>query len=90
MAWQTLPNGKEQLGDVHAFHFADEPDVALFIPESGDVLLCSANEWQRLKNPGASVKPQIGENAQLTQLIEVDETADDLKTVLANLGATIA
>ena len=39
----------DHIGDVVGIQFPGEEEVALFIPGSGDVLLCAAAQWQSLK-----------------------------------------
>ena len=36
------------VGDVVGVQFSQEEEVILFMPGSGDVLLCSRKQWQRL------------------------------------------
>lgn len=38
----------ERVGNVVGVHFSEDEDVALFLPESGDVLLCALWQWQQL------------------------------------------
>ncbi len=87
--WQgSLPNSFERLGDVYAFHFVGEPDIALFIPGSGDVLLCSFHEWQTLK--GVDSVAQLGSTQpeKWSPPSVQDEPLGDLKSILADLGAS--
>ena len=37
------------LGDVFGVEFPDEQELALFVPSSGDVLLCTSSDWSDLK-----------------------------------------
>lgn len=40
------------LEDIAVAQFADEPSVVLFIPCSGEVFLCAADDWEQFKaNP---------------------------------------
>jgi hypothetical protein len=38
-----------QVGDIFGVHFSNEKNVALFVVGSGDVLLCSLDDWQDLQ-----------------------------------------
>lgn len=81
----------DRIGDVVGVQFPDEEEVALFIPCSGDVLLCTVGQWHSLKDrsvmgrPGAFIKPGPNGNS-------VDELSpsSDLRRKLLSLGALLA
>lgn len=80
----------QQLGDVVGVQFSGEEDVALFIPGSGDVLLCDAAQWHSLKagQVGGATDP-VAESRQ--QAGDADTTsAINLKSTLLGLGALLA
>lgn len=52
--------GSQHCGDVVGFHFVGEPQVVLFAPAAGDVMVCSLADWQDLlNNPHASLSPAL-------------------------------
>ncbi len=79
----------QQLGDVVGVQFANEEELALFIPESGDVLLCDATQWHLLKTGQLGCTPDPV--ADLLQAGDADRTsAINLKATLLGLGARLA
>ena len=80
----------DRVGDVVGVQFSDEDEVALFIPSSGDVLLCTASQWRRLKDmpvarlTGQSTVPVASEN------LENYACGADLESTLLSLGACLA
>ena len=78
-----------QLGDVIGVQFADEEEVALFIPGSGDVLLCTAAQWHSLKD--VPVGGDIGLLIDPPSSVSKDGAAStgDLKSTLLALGALL-
>jgi hypothetical protein len=78
-----------RLGDVVGVQFADEEEVALFIPGSGDVLLCTAAQWHSLKD--VPVGGDIGLLIDPPSSVSKDDAAStgDLKSTLLTLGALL-
>lgn len=77
----------DQVGDVFGVQYPREVEVVLYIPGSGDVLLCSADQWHRLK-----AMPVEGFADALTDPLDGSSGADeepsvDLKSTLEGLGA---
>lgn len=77
----------DRVGDVVGVHFAREDEVVLYIPGSGDVLLCSADQWHNLK-----AMPVVGSSDALTDPLDGGRGAEagpsvDLKSTLLGLGA---
>ena len=69
----------EVAGDVVCIQFGQEEEVALFIPGSSDVLLCSTAAWRGLVNFDADdCNREIVENSSV-----------ELKATLDKLGATL-
>lgn len=91
----------ERVGDVLGCHFADEEDVALFIPGSGDVLLSSLQQWRHLKDGGKILSTHSPENSLTDSPPDSpadstdaagpgrEEPADELKSALLSLGAAL-
>lgn len=75
----------DSIGDVTGVHFPGEDEVVLFVPGSGDVLRCSAQQWQGLRadsslhadEAGAPEPPPENPNAEL-------------RTILRQLGTLVA
>jgi hypothetical protein len=80
----------ERVGDVVGVQFPNEEDVALFIPGSGDVLLCTAAQWHSLK--AGQVGSPTGLSAGPLHSASVVDAAPavDLKSTLLSLGALLA
>jgi hypothetical protein len=55
----------ESMGGVLAAQFEAEDQVVVFLPESGDVLLCAAAQWRELNLAPASKPPASGEGSEL-------------------------
>lgn len=69
----------QQLGDVVGFEFPGEAEVALFVPGSGDVLLCHLDQWSQLK--------KFSNTAHGHDMATSDS---ELVVMLRTLGASIA
>jgi len=67
----------EVAGEVVCIQFGQEDDVALFLPGSSDVLLCSTAAWRGLVNLDASDRNKV----------IVESSAVELKATLDKLGA---
>lgn len=79
----------QQLGDVVGVQFPAEEELVLFIPESGDVLLCDAAQWRLLKTGQLGSTPDPV--AELRQAGDADRaSAINLKATLLGLGARLA
>jgi hypothetical protein len=79
----------QQIGDVVAFHFQDEEEVALFIPGSADVLLCDLKQWSQLRNSSkASVKSGVPV-ADIANGAHTHPVESELMVMLRTLGASI-
>ena len=70
--------------------FQDEEEVALFIPGSCDVLLCTAVQWQSLR-----AVPSGGATGSFARPLRSDSVLDvvhggALKAILLSLGALLA
>lgn len=80
----------DQLGDVVGVQFSQEEEVALFIPSSGDVLLCAASQWSHLK--GTQLVSPTGSFSAARHSNGADDAAfeSDLKSTLSSLGALLA
>lgn len=77
----------DRVGDVVGIQYPDEDEVVLYIPGSGDVLLCSADQWHRLKEA-----PAVGFSDALNDPLDGSSGAHagpsgDLKFTLLGLGA---
>ena len=80
----------DRVGDVVGVQFSDEDELAVFIPSSGDVLLCTASQWRSLKdvlvvNPTGSLTAPLQSGNT-----EGSAPAADLKSTLLSLGACLA
>jgi hypothetical protein len=80
----------DRVSDVIGIDFGQQ-EVALFIPGSGDVLLCSRNAWSDLKNSVAA-NVQNAPTVPLDEPVsgEAEDPADGLRAMLVKLGAFIA
>ncbi|NDP38263.1 MAG: hypothetical protein GZ093_05860 [Rhodoferax sp.] len=80
----------DRVGDVVGVQFSGEDEVALFIPGSGDVLLCTASQWRSLKDmPVARLIGLLNvpvPNASLENYV----SGADLESTLLSLGACLA
>ena len=79
----------DRVGDVVGVQFPHEDEVVLYIPGSGDVLLCSGDQWSRLKAMSAADIPDT-----LTYPLDGNSGAQagcsgDLKSTLLGLGACL-
>jgi hypothetical protein len=67
------PLRTDLVGDVVGVQFLHEDELALFMPHSGDVLLCSQLQWRQLKEksvPAAELEcTLLGLGACLTQTV---------------------
>jgi hypothetical protein len=73
-----------QLNDVHGATFGGDAECVLFIPGSGDVLLCDALLWEDLRAEAAgelAPEPE-GPGGELAPTAE-------LRTMLNRLGAQL-
>jgi len=81
----------DRIGDVVGVQFPDEEDVALFIPCSGDVLLCTVGQWRSLKDMSVSGRPDsfIGQGS-CDNSVDDPSPSSDLRFKLLSLGALLA
>jgi hypothetical protein len=78
------PVGISHLNDVHGVTFAGEAECVLFIPGSGDVLLCDALLWEDVCAEAAGLLPPEPDGLGS----EVPPTAE-LRAMLNRLGAQL-
>ncbi len=81
----------DRVGDVVGVQFPDEEEVALFIPCSGDVLLCTVGQWRSLKDMSAGGQPDplIGQEP-CDNRVDGSSLSSDLRFKLLSLGALLA
>lgn len=80
----------DHMGDVVGVQFSQEDEVALFIPSSGDVLLCSASQWSLLKNVQIAGPSGTWPTSFQSASMEGVAPEPDLKSTLFSLGALLA
>lgn len=78
-------------GDVVGVTFPGEELSVLFVPASGDMLLCRAEQWTDLQVPASeSADAFNGSPSAVVAESVVDASASELTTMLAKLGASVA
>jgi len=76
----------DHVGDVVGVHFTDEEEIAIFIPCSGDVLLCTAFQWQTLNNSFHKNLTDSLTSIEKSSDLEKTHLSVDLKSTLIHLG----
>lgn len=79
----------DHLGDVVGVRFSDEEEVALFIPSSGDVLLCTESQWRSLKEERVGSQPGLAPAPCGSISVEACAPASEVKSILFGLGACL-
>jgi len=80
----------DRVGDVVGVQFSDEDEVALFIPSSGDVLLCTARQWRGLKDMPVARLTGLLTVPVASANLENHVSGADLESTLLSLGACLA
>lgn len=80
----------DRVGDVVSVQFSDEDEVALFIPSSGDVLLCTASQWRGLKDMPVARPTGLLNVPVPSATLESYACGADLRPTLLSLGACLA
>ena len=80
----------DYVGDVVGIQFTGEDEVALFIPSSGDVLLCSASQWRCLKERPVARPTGLLTAPVASANLGGQACGADLESTLLSLGACLA
>lgn len=80
----------DRVGDVVSVQFSDEDEVALFIPSSGDVLLCTASQWRSLKDMPVARPTGLLNVPVPSANLDSHACGADLRPTLLSLGACLA
>lgn len=75
-------------GDVVGIRFGDDDDVALFIPQTTDVLRCTRVDWDDLCSQG-SLSVQHSPPANLTRPATSIAEPSKLRSLLTELGVSV-
>lgn len=80
----------DHVGDVVGVQFSGEDEVAVFIPGSGDVLLCTASQWRCLKQTPVARLNDLLTAPVASANLESDDCGAGLESTLLSLGACLA
>jgi hypothetical protein len=67
----------DRVGDVFGVVFPDEQEAVLFVPNAGDVLLCTVREWSDIKE------------APVSGPVDPTSSSGALRPMLLGLGALL-